>query len=142
MNSLPPPTTGNPDVCKSYTQPSATPTSTRHSRALFEQTFQDGPHIFVPCCALHSGILASCVVVVASLQPQFRRFAANCPSFSCYFLRKFDRFRRLLYHRLLRFLVFCCCRSIAPTSFICTLTCYAVQRRHIFLRIFVLLAKI
>jgi hypothetical protein len=28
-----------------------------------EQTFQDGPHIFCPCCLLRSGFRACCVVV-------------------------------------------------------------------------------
>ena len=64
------PTTGDPDVLKLYTQPSASPTSTRHSRACFEQTFQDGQRFSTPVCV---PVFASCVVVVAPLQPQIRR---------------------------------------------------------------------
>ncbi len=42
------PTTGNPDVCKLYTQPSATPTSTCHSCALFDRHFKTVHVFFVP----------------------------------------------------------------------------------------------
>ncbi|MFN9910406.1 MAG: hypothetical protein ACK56F_30545 [bacterium] len=62
------PTSGNPDVFRFYTQPSADSTSTRR-RIPFEQTFQDG---------FFSPVSNSCVVVEAPLR---HSFAVNSPHF-------------------------------------------------------------
>ncbi len=80
-----------------------------------EQTFQDGPHIFHPCCWLRSGFRACCVVVVVPLQPQFRHFAAKWSSFSYVYCENstgFDVFNIAV--RFVSCLLCCCWVSLQP----------------------------
>ncbi len=69
-----------------------------------EQTFQDGPRIFRPCfCCVPVSCYLCCCRVHSS--HSFRHFAANCPSFSYCFPRKFDRYWRHSDHRSLCFML-------------------------------------
>ena len=80
-----------------------------------EQTFQDGPHIFRPCCCLRSGFRAICVVVEFHSSHSFRHFAANCSSFSYCFRENSTGFDVI--QIIVRFVscLLCCCRvSLQP----------------------------
>ena len=122
------PTTGNPDVW-SYTRSPAPHLRQYVIVVLFRTDISRRSAVFRPCC-FDSGFSCCCVVVEASLHPQFRR---EFSSFSYYFCENSTGFD--VFCNIVRFVLclLCCCRVSLQPQFhhfatncrLCFLFCFA-----------------